>query len=204
MNRRQQSGPRLTGLKSAHRRAKDEDEITLDTMASLWGCSKGQMVKIRDAIIGFPAHRTGPKGILLYPARLALKSLIDEETKDDREAAALLARQAKMLGRKHVPNARPALNISISEMAQLARMSAEIEEREREQGLYVPVQPDPNGKLPAAVRAAIDAGGRDVLLKIHAEMKHMLAGDAPARRRNAETARAPTGRAGRTQTRRKR
>jgi hypothetical protein len=215
-NHRRTSEPRLASLRAALKAAKPTDDLTLDALTVIWGSSKGQFTKIRDACLNFPAHKTGPHGVLIYPARPALQALIALETKDDKAAETLAKRQNAMLGsarRAAGRNAKPAqVVVPIEQLTKAFRLSAEIEQRERDQGEYVRSDDvarvlgnafsiisgklstletlvDPDGTMPLPLREMISQAGKDVLLQAHAAVKHMLAGDVrrnPPRARKAQ------------------
>lgn len=226
-------GPNLSrraDLERALKRAKPKDEITIDVMAELWGVSKQRFVNVLRDIekqVDMPAWRLGPRQVHLYPAKAAIAALLAYEKRNDDMTAQLQERAAAILGRgEKRKEAQQEAMLPISELATMSRLMAETEARERQQGLYVPVADvariagevfgllsdflsdlpaniDPNGLLPADVRALIAEGGKNAALNVHARMKDMLSGDArpdtpkPARAgaKNGRARRAPARRA---------
>lgn len=219
MNRRHASTPRLSSLRAALKAAQPDDDVTLPVLTEIWGSSKGQFVKIRDQCMNFPPHKTGPHGVLIYPARAALEALIAFDTKDDVAAEALARRQTALLGVARKAGSRKGRAtesfIPIDQLAKAARLAAEIEQRERDQGEFIAkidvervignvfsiisgrlssleTMVDPSSSLPLPQRHLINKAGRDVLLQVNAEVKDMLAGNV---RRKSPRARKTPGRA---------
>jgi hypothetical protein len=168
----------------------------------------------------------------LYPARAAIDVLLKWEKRNDaahaeraKKTAAILGKAAGNRPKKSDSSAGEDALLPIGDMISLNRAMMLTEERERDQGLYCPLSDqaatagrvfslvssflsnlsanvDPNGLLPAEVRAVIDEGGHRTALKMHAEMKDMLSGDAIPRQRGGKGSRGATGRARRTRSRR--
>lgn len=195
-------------IKRALRRAKEGDRLKLEDLAAIWGVVKTRFVNVRgnmENTTGFPTPI--PDGnIFLYPAKEALQAMWAYETRDDAIDKQRNKKLDRILGRGEKAKGKGGeiFTLSIGEMAQASRLAAEIEEREREQGLFVPVADvaqaagdvfslfaevlddldnrlDPNGILPADVRDRTRELGAELLLKVHAEMKDMLSGNARAR-----------------------
>lgn len=198
---------RRRDFEAALKRTKPKDEITLEGLATLSGVSKQRFVNnLRDVekLFDMPPYRVGPRGIHIFPARKAIQTLLAYEKRNDAAEARVQERTARILGRGARKRKRAdadELLIGISDLATLSRVMAETEQRERDQGLFIPVADvaamagrvfsilsgflsdldtnvDPNGLLPDPVRALIREGGRNASLAIHAEMKDMLSGDA--------------------------
>ena len=199
-------GPNLTRRKALKRslgRLKDDDLLSLENLAALWGTSKARFVTVRNRMETFPNPIPGQGNSYVYMAKLAVQAMYDYETRADREVQARLARTNTILGRTertvhadplHTPNELVALN----------RLAAEIEAREREQGIYVPVaenarvagevfsmisefmaqlpnQVDPHGLLDPDIRTRIKSGADEALLRFHRSMRDMLTADAQPR-----------------------
>jgi hypothetical protein len=216
---------RRADLKRAIKRAKPDDLLTLEGMASVWGVVKTRFVNVKNDItmtIGFPAHQPGPNNTHLYPAKAALEKMLAYETRNDKMSAARQARQAQILGASRKGNkASGASELHTPrELIDLNRIAADVEAREREQGLYIPAAEvsattgevfselsdfcgnlannvDPNGQLPPDVRERIDKGGAAALIKFHAQLKGLMNADAV----NQHNQR-PAGRARQSRTRR--
>jgi hypothetical protein len=219
---------RRADVESALKRAKPKDMLRLEDLAKIWGTSKQNFVNTLreiEKLVDVPEYVPGPRGTHLYPARKMLTAMRAYEQRNDAIHANLAARARAILGGSRRPAAADAL-LPVSEMATLSRMMAETEERERDQGAYVPVaemarvagnvfgmmsaflseldaQVDPNGILPTDVRTMIREGGRNVALNIHSEMKQMLSGHATPKPRNAARARGQNGPAGKSRVGRK-
>lgn len=206
-----QRGPnfvRRRDLEAALKRAKDDDLLSLDHLAVLWGVVKTRFVNIRndiEATIGWPKAEKGPKNTHLYPARDALQKMLDYEKRHDKAESDRRKQVDRILGRTgRGKEADDGYQMPVNEMAQLHRMATEIEERERKQRLYIPAtevaatcaevfalfsefcgdldnRVDPNGELPGPVRARVRELGAELQLRIHREMKDMLSADAHAK-----------------------
>lgn len=198
---------RRARLKAGLKRVKPNDELTLDHCAVLWGVTKARFVSIRneiEATHGWPTPKPGPKNTFLYPAKESIERMLQYELQHDEAAAERQKVADRILGRTTRGRAgTDPYHMPISEMAQLNRLATEIEERERAQRLYIPAaevaavnaevfalfsafcsdfdnRVDPNGELPAPVRARARQLGAELQLRIHREMKDMLTADAHA------------------------
>jgi hypothetical protein len=191
---------RLIDLKAQLRSVKSgKDTITLDDCAALWGVTKPRFVNKRREIADFPGPVAVEKNAHFYPARKALRAMIAFLERHAQADVARVQRQARMLGAgisvealaHHTP----------AEIVQLNRAAADIAEREREQGLYIPVAQvvqvagevfseiseflsnlskilDPHGRLMSpSIRASLDSKAHERLLALHARMKGMLSED---------------------------
>lgn len=218
---------RLNDLRVALKRAKPNDLLSLDDVALLWGTSKSRFVTQREQMANFPAPAPAPKEMGLaprayvYPARAAIEAMIAYANRHEDLDKAKAARTAAMLGqRRGAIDAAPLHNVN--ELQTVNRLAAEIEERERTQGLYIPVADvaavagelfselsefvselanriDPHGALPPGVRLLIADQGKEALLLIHRRLKDMLRADAVA-----ETNRDPADSLGKSRARRPR
>lgn len=197
---------RRQDLKRALKRVKDGDLLKLEDLAKIWGTVKTRFVNVKgniDATIGFPTPVQGENNSHLYPAKEALTAMLAFETRNDEIDQQRGRRIDRILGRGPQGKGRASqpFTLSLSDMAQASRLAAEIEEREREQGLYVPASDvastaagifdifseylddldnriDPNGLLPPETRTTLRTQGGELLLKVHSEMRDMLAGNA--------------------------
>lgn len=218
-------GPNLSrrqDLQRAIKRAKPGDLLRLEDLARVWGVVKTRFVNVKNDVtmtIGFPEHAPGPNNTHLYPAKASLQKLLDWETRHDKISSDRQKRAAEILG--HTRRGRAGVSeIAIHqprELSELNRLAADIEQRERDQGLYIPASVvsatagdvfsivsefcgimenhvDPNGLLPPEVREKIAKGGRDTLLKVHQRMKGLLNADSAADQRPAGRARTPRAR----------
>ncbi len=217
-----QDAKRVKDLRAALKRAGADDLLALDECALIWGVSKPRFVTVRNQIAAFPDARPAPKGLglqpnaIVYPARAALEAMLEYAQRHETAAKAKVARTDAMLGRRrgaddavtmHTPN----------ELATINRTMIEIENREREQGLYIPLAEvqavaadvfseisdfvggftnklDPHGVLAPDLRKRMDEIGREAQLSFHRRMRDMLGGDAVAegnRDTSRRTRRAP-------------
>lgn len=197
---------RVKDLQAALKRAKPGDKLALAECAIIWGIGKGAFVNVRNRMADFPDPEPGPANSLLYEARPAIQAMLNYETRADAEERERQARAAAVMGMKGGRGRRKKDEIFLppSELLKLSRLRAEIEQREREQALYVKrrevedmlgdifgiqsehlgqlsLKADPNGLWDPEMRAAVDAAGRDVLLLIHGKISHMLPKDADRR-----------------------
>lgn len=196
---------RRADIKAALKKAKPDDVLDLETIAIIWGTAKSRFVTVRDTMADFPQPMAGQGNKYIYPARKALQSMLDHETRHDEAAKAREARTNAILGKTgRRKGDDDAGRHSVNELATLSRLSAEIEEREREQGEYLPVaevaaiagdvfseisefmaalpnKMDPNGLLPPELRTMIGAQGKEALLQLHRKMKQVLSPDAKPR-----------------------
>lgn len=199
---------RVNRLKAALTKAKRQKakkpKLTNTELCGIVGVSKGAFTQLKNQIADFPAHEDGPRGSQVFPAIEALQALIDHETSEDAEEAARRAIANEIVGASK-PRGRkkksPEVWLPPSEMMKYSRLQAEIEERERTMGEYIPVQDvrdlagriytrlkqplqqlelkvDPNGLLSADQRAKISELGRTALLAIAREMEEALDIDA--------------------------
>lgn len=203
---------RVSDLKAALKRARPGALLSLDDLALLWGTSKARFVTTRNTIAGFPDPMPAPKEMRLapkayvYPARPAIQAMLAYANRHQDLDRAKAERTAAMMGERRCVDSAPLHRIS--ELQTINRMMAEIEERERLQGEYVPAtdvaavageifsevsetfaslsnKVDPHGEFPAELRLRMDEQGRAALLRLHRRMKDMLEADAvPNRNRD--------------------
>jgi hypothetical protein len=190
---------RLIDLKAALKAAKKTDTVSLADCAALWGVTKPRFVNKRAEIANFPEGTPGKGNSLDYPAIAALKSMIAHLERHQRAQDARVSSQLKLLGRS--ADAQVLAQHTPQELVHINRLGADLEARERSQGLYTPVadqqqiagevfselsefcstlsnQIDPHGKLAPEIRTTIDSKAREALLKLHAKLKGLLSGDA--------------------------
>lgn len=222
---------RRSDLKAALKRAGTDDLLTLDACAVLWGVVKTRFVNVRndiEATIGWPQPQPGPRNSFLYPAKEAIEKMLAYEMRHDDLAADRQKRIDKILGRtRRVGSKSPSdgYAMPVNEMATIHRLATEIEVRERNQRLYIPAAEvsatcgevfaifsefcgdldnrcDPNGELPAETRRRIRELGFDLQLRIHGEIKELLAADADTGSTDLARNRAPANRSRRASARR--
>jgi hypothetical protein len=194
---------RVRDIQAALKRAKPGDELSLAECAMIWGVSKGSFINRREQMAKFPNAKPGAGNSLLYPAQAALRAMLEHETRADEAERERQTRAAAIMGMSGGRGRRKVEEVFLapSEMLKLSRLRAEIEQREREQGLYAPIadlrnllasvfgtlsetlgrlelKADPNGLWEADVRQAVQAAGRECLLLIHAQVSDMLGPDA--------------------------
>jgi hypothetical protein len=210
---------RRADIRRALRRVKPDDMLPLTQLALIWGVTKPRFVTVRNEMADFPPPRKGNGNEYEYAARPALEAMLRHETRHDAAAAEKQARTAAILG--HTQRGRAGTDVGThtpNELATLNRLAADIEEREREQGLYVPVAEnaavateifgeisefmssitnriDPHGLIDATVRARIDAAASDALMGLHKRMKELLSPDAQPRGNRAKAGRSRSARA---------
>lgn len=188
---------RRADLKAAIKRFRKGETITLEDLARLWGVVKARFINLRNDIADFPEPIGKQGNVHLYEARPALESLLRHEMRNDKIVAAKSSKVAKILGAMSKDEEED--HLPPSELLSLARAGAERDKRLREQGelcKFEDVQQvavevfgeisatlsklsdlvDPNGRLPGNVRELVDAGGKDVLLRLYNRLDDMLAG----------------------------
>jgi phage terminase Nu1 subunit (DNA packaging protein) len=215
---------RRADLAAALKSFKKREHITIEDLALLWGVTKARFVNLRGQIADFPLPIGKDGNALLYEARPAIESLLRYESRNDTATAARSSKVARILGAS-APDEESAL--PASEMLALARARAEVQKQQKEQGTLVTfaeVQEvaaevfgeisnvlgklsdsvDPNGKLPATVRAILDDLGKDLLLRSYNRMNDMLSDDVDGHPPGATKARARPDRPRRAKVSRKR
>ncbi len=208
-------------IQRALKKAKPEDMLSLEDLAFIYGATKGPFVTAKKQMVGMPPPvLQGTQHI--YPAKAALKAMLDYEMRNDAAADDRARRTKAILGTIAGDRMDQSSGLPARELQILNRTAAEIEERERAQRRYIPAEEvamvagevfselsefmaglsnklDPNGLLDPRLRALIDTGGAEALLGFHRKMKDILDADAD----HADPGRAPS-RARRAPTRRKR
>lgn len=193
---------RRSDIAAALKKAKPDAMLSLEDLAFIWGTTKGPFVTAKKQMVGMPAPvLSGTSHI--YPARQALKAMLDFETRNDAAAASRQKKSDAILGTltrdRHEQAASTA--IPVRDLQVLNRMATEIEQRERDQRLYIPAaevardvgdvfselsefmaglsnKVDPNGLLDPNLRALIDNNAADALLGWHRKLKDLLDADA--------------------------
>lgn len=215
---------RRSDIAAALKRAKPNDMITLEDLAFIYGTTKGPFVTAKKQMTGMPAPVLQGT-VHTYPARAALQAMLNYEKRNDAIADDRAKRTNAILGNlvkdrmdETASNALPARELQI-----LNRMATEIEERERNQRLYIHASEvsqtagevfselsefmaglsnkiDPNGLLDPALRAVIDTNGSEALLGFHKRLKLLLDADvlAGSPGRAHDSARKPRSRRKRT------
>jgi hypothetical protein len=194
----QSSVQRRARLAAALDSSVDGEFVTLDDMMAVWGVSKGTMVNTIKMIPFFPPQdHVGERNRVYYKRREALAALQKWEHRGDHVNADRQRRLNKIMG---ITDEEEAGALPIGDMMKASALRAEMEQRMVAQRALVAKADvantgarvfeiisrllsnlgtvvDPNGIYPAAVREAADAAGHQRLLRIHAEMKDMLAGN---------------------------
>jgi len=174
--------------------------ISLDECAALWGVTKPRFVTKRKEMAGFPDMAERDGNAHLYPAREALKAMISFIQRHQTANAAKTKRLGQLIGTDQMSEQMVG-NFSIAELAKANQLAAEIEQRMRDQGLYVRVDElqrvvgmvfsevsetlsnlsnlvDPHGRLEPETRTLIDTNAHELLLRTHKNLKGMLSPDA--------------------------
>lgn len=209
---------RRARIETALAEAKTGQTIELLELAKIWGVGKPAFVNIRDKIDPpFPAPTVDGK-LYRYPRKKALQALDRWERRGDSAAAEKADRLARLVGAD--PETATSA-FSISDLQKAHNLRIEMEARMREQGLLLAraeVQAtagkvfeilsralsslgtlvDPNGQWAPEDRAAADKAGEDLLLRIHAEMRHLLTPDATVSAPRPDRNGSATGGAGRS------
>lgn len=195
---------RIQDLEAALKRAKPKDTLRLDELALLWGVTKPRFVTVRNTMADYPAPQPGAGNEYVYPARKAINVMLAHERRHEKAAQARQDRANEIMGAGKRKGSPEAAFWSPTEMATLNRLAADIEERERAQGLFVPIAEvqaialtifsefsdlcsrmpnvvDPHGALPVATRQLIDKNAKQALVHIHGTLKHILAADVEPR-----------------------
>lgn len=212
---------RLTDLKAALKAAKPKDLIKLEELASLWGTSKQRFVTKRREFIGFPEPTEREGNAFLYPLKPALQALIANIERHRQASTSRAKRMGQLVGIDHMAEHLHG-GFSVAELAKMNQLAAELEQRQRDQGLYLPLIDvqrvlglvfsemsellsnlsnlvDPHGRLPPEARALIDKHGHEQLLRMHGNLKGMLSANAL----DGSTG-SPAGKPGKAPARRKR
>ena len=203
-------------MRAVLKNAKPKDLISLAELASLWGTSKQRFVTKRPEFIDFPDPVEKVGNAFLYAVKPCVQAMINHIDRHQKASTTKAKRLEELIGldqmAEHIHG-----DFSMAELAKANQMATELEAREREQGLYVPIAEiqrdigmvfseiselmsnlsnivDPHGKLPPENRALIDKNGHDQLLRLHKTLKRMLSPDVvegPNRRKNARARKAP-------------
>lgn len=211
---------RLIDFKAKLKTAKKTDEAGLREFAAMWGVSKPRFVNKRAEIADFPdpVRKQGNTDVyLLIPCLKAMIAHLERHKTAQVEKA---VRQKKLTPRAAAENVE---SLPVADLVRLNTLAADVEQREREQGLYIPAADvervagfvfsslsnllsnlakriDPHGRLPAATRKLIDDEGHKQLLSLHAEIKRLVKPDADPRRSRVAARKTGGARARRTRS----
>lgn len=213
---------RLVDLKAALKRVKKGQTISLADCAGLWGVTRPRFVQKRAEMAGFPDMVERQGNAHLYPARDAIEAMIAHIDRHQRANKSKASRLGALIGSDQMAE-HIAGGFSIAELARANQLSAELEQRQRDQGLFVPVVDvqrtigmvfseisefmsnlsnliDPHGnRFTPALRAAVDAASHEQLLRVHGQLKGMLSPDvepSPTRKPARKPRAAPARRKG--------
>src|SRR6478609_5451523 len=128
---------RVVDLKAALKIVKPKDTLTLDDCAAIWGVTKPRFVNRRREMVGFPDHVEKVGNAYFYPAKGALQAMLGLLERHKAVDTNRSARIAKMTGQS-AQQAAAESTFTPADLARLNRLRAEVEERERAMGLYVP------------------------------------------------------------------
>ncbi|MET0373962.1 MAG: hypothetical protein ABW128_06855 [Rhizorhabdus sp.] len=190
---------RLVDLKAALKTAKPKDTYSLQEVAALWGVSKPRFVNKRAEFAVFPEPIVNGN-THLYPAREAIKAMIAHLERHQQAATERARRTAALIG-GGTATEEMLMHYSPAEIASMNRTQADIEQRERDQRLFVHMSDveqvagsifsilsdfasglsnrlDPHGRLAPELRAMVDTNAQLELLKAHREIKGLLENDA--------------------------
>lgn len=191
---------RLVDLKAALKKAKPKDLIKLEECASIWGTSKQRFVTKRREFVDFPEPTEREGNAFLYPLRPALEAMIAYIERHQQANTSKAKRLGELIGIDHMAE-HMAGGFSVAELAKANQLAADLEQRQRDQGLYgslteiqrvcglvfseiselvsnLPNIVDPHGRLAPEVRDTIDKKGHEQLLRTYGNMKRLLAPDA--------------------------
>ena len=212
---------RLLDLKAALKAAKPRDRVTLDDCAALWGVVKARFVTVSKNFPNWPDKVAVEGNKHLFPAKKAIQSMIaylERHQKNEKHRASELQ---QMIGQTDQMADQISGNWTIAELAKVNQVAAELDQRQRDQGLYIPIDDvqrtvglvfseisetlsdlstlvDPHGLLEASTRAMLNENAHKLLLASHAKLKALLSPDV-GREPNPKPAKKP----GKPRTRRK-
>lgn len=206
---------RLVDLKAALKTSKAKDLSTLEDFAALWGVTKPRFVNKLKEFARWPDYVEKNGNAYLFNRVDCLKAMIEHIERHKVVQGDRAKRMGAMIGTDQMAE-HIAGGISIADLARANTLAAEIEARQRDQGLYVPIAEvvatvgavfseisevlsnlrdhiDPHGKLAASTGALIDKKGHETLLALHAKLRKFLSPDAldEATRRPAGKSRKP-------------
>lgn len=191
---------RLIDLRAALKRAKQNDLTKLEDLAALWGVTKPRFVNKMKEFHYFPEFVEKDGNAYLYPARSCIQAMIDYLTKHQEATASRAKRLAALVGDDRFTNQMNE-GLPVADLARMNQLDAEVEQRQRDQGLWVHILDvqrvvgmafseisefisnlsnaiDPHGHLPPGHRSLIDTNAHEQLLHLHANLKEMLSPDA--------------------------
>ena len=196
---------RLTDLKAALKAAKPKDRVTLEDCAALWGVVKARFVTVAKNFPNWPDKVAVEGNKHLFPAKKAIQSMIGYLERHQANEKHRSSELAAMIGSTDQMAEQITGGFSIAELAKANQLAAELEQRQRDQGLYIPVDDvqrtignvfseisefmsdlanvvDPHGRLPAETRALVNSNAHEHLLSLHAKLKGMLSPDVVSAR----------------------
>jgi hypothetical protein len=204
---------RVRDIEAALKRAPARSRLKLGDCALIWNVTKPRFVSVRNQMPDFPDPVDKEGNEYIYPARKALQAMLRYEKRHEAVAARRAEMTAQIMGKGRREANAASAGFSVNELAGMSRLANEVEEREINQGLYIPraevarvagdvfseisellsrlsYKVDPSGRLPMATRVAIDTAGKEQLLKAGARMKDILEPDAQSARNRAAASRA--------------
>lgn len=202
MNPAKPNPQRRKTLTSALKKLSDQETLSLEELATLWGTAKSRFVNVKQDMIregyDFPPPIKGPKNSNLYLAKKAVEVMLSYETRNDIKAVEKDQVIKKILGQDQAaPNAGV---MTITELAVLNREASRAEERARQQGEFVrksessavagqvfsiitdffgdiDARVDPNGQLPKEVRKKLRELGDEAIVHLHEAIAKELSDD---------------------------
>ena len=190
---------RLVDIKAHLRKVKPADMFSTGDLAAIWGVTKPRWVNKVAEFAEFPS--AVPSGnVNLYPARAALQAMRAHLERHQQAATERARRTAALIGGSTATE-EMLMHYSPAEIASMNRTQADIEQRERDQRLWVRMSDveqcasaifsilsdfasglsnrlDPHGRLAPELRAMVDTNAQLELLKAHREIKGLLEDDA--------------------------
>lgn len=180
------------------------ETISLIDLSAFWGVTKARFCNYRDEasrVVNWPAGKTVNQQ-LVYPRLQVLKAMQAYLTRNDAVQAERQAKFSRLMGQTSEGGAPSSGGDMLppSELLKIDQLASNLEARKVRNGELIRredvtaaagkvfsllsrrlanlgTQADPNGKLPGDVRDKIEKTGHALLLRIHAEMKDMLAAD---------------------------
>lgn len=191
---------RLLDLRSALKKAKPRDTLSLSACAALWGVTKPRFVNKRAEIAKFPDFKEKIGNEHHYPALKTLRAMIGHIEGHRENDASRAKRIGKLIGNDQMA-AHISGSFSIAELARANQLAAEIETRERESDEWERIaviarevglifsdlsefmsnlanDMDPHGLWVPEMRAQLDARAHEKLLEFHSKIKHRLTRNA--------------------------
>jgi hypothetical protein len=191
---------RLVDLAAALKKAKPKDVVTLETLSAIWGVAKPRFVTVARNFIDFPEPVGKEGNAYLLPAQKCFRSMIDYLKRHQEASKSRATRLGALIGSDQMAE-HMAGGFSIAELARANQLAAELEQRQRDQGLFIPAADvqrtiglvfseisefmsnlsnliDPHGnRFSPALRSAVDTAAHEQLLRVHGQLKGMLSPD---------------------------